>query len=91
MLKLENRHGFLIAELKVIIKNQNKYGTVNLIVDTGALVTIIEPSYLSFWGYSVRDAVRFSKLDGVYGHSDGYLIEAPKIDPATKKWTQVLS
>lgn len=79
MFKLENRHGLLIAELSVLSKNENKYGTVNLVLDTGSFITIIDPSYTNFWGYSVRDAKRISRLDGAGGTSEGYVIKAPSV------------
>lgn len=80
MLKLETRKGFLFANFRGELKNQKqKYDKIKLLVDTGAFMTIIAPEVINQWGYSVRDMIRLSKVDGAYGYSEGYVIEIPSV------------
>jgi len=66
--------GFLVTKLYLPYKNQNKFEPLPVILDTGALVTVIDPSFTDFLGYSIKDAFSLSNLDGAAGVSKGYSI-----------------
>lgn len=77
MLKLIAKDGLLFAEAHFPFKNQNKFESVMLVMDTGGVLTIVDTSIVNFLGYSVRDAFKMSTLDGAAGSSRGYVIRLP--------------
>lgn len=74
-----SRDGFLLADVSIPYKDREDFESLQLVVDTGALITVISPAITDFLGYSAADAFTLSKLDGAAGESHGYSIHVPKV------------
>src|SRR5262245_60201106 len=48
---------------------------VRMLVDTGALMTTINPEVLDLIGYSPRDALRRTKVHSAVGEEEGYELQ----------------
>ncbi|MBN1115419.1 MAG: clan AA aspartic protease [Oligoflexia bacterium] len=80
MLKLDRRGGLLFADIELPFKNTDKLeAPIPFVLDTGAAVTIVDPGITDYLGYSTRDAIKISKLDGAGGYSEGYVLKLSKI------------
>lgn len=77
MFQLINKGGLYCVDASLPFKNQNKHDVVELVLDTGGALTIVDTSIVDCLGYSSRDAFRISNLDGAAGRSKGYLIKIP--------------
>lgn len=73
------RHGsFFIATASLPYKSTSQCEDVDLVIDTGAAMTIVTPTITDFLGYSAREhATKISHLDGAGGRSTGYVITVP--------------
>lgn len=79
MLRLTKKKNLLFANALLPFKNQNKFESIDLVVDTGAGLTIIDTSIIDYLGYSAaKDGIGTSSLDGAAGRSEGYIVEIPK-------------
>jgi predicted aspartyl protease len=77
MFELINKGGLYCIEASVPFKNQDKWDVVELVLDTGGVLTIIDSGITDYLGYSAQDAFKKSSLDGAVGRSEGYLIKVP--------------
>lgn len=78
MLKLIGKGNLFFATAIIPFKNQDQYERLNLVLDTGAVFTIIDTGITDYLGYSAKDGHQRSTLDGAAGRSEGYLIKVPK-------------
>lgn len=78
MLKLIEKGDLFFATAIIPFKNQDQYERLNLVIDTGAVFTIIDTGIIDYLGYSAKDGHQRSTLDGAAGRSEGYLIRVPK-------------
>ncbi len=77
MPRLTEKGGLLFATVSVPFKNQDTFELLDLVVDTGAFLSIVDTSLVDYLGYSAADALKKSVLDGAAGRSEGYLIKVP--------------
>lgn len=78
MFELINKGGLYCVEAHLPFKNQNKWDVVELVLDTGGALTILDTNIIDHLGYSSHDAFKRSNLDGAAGQSKGYLIKVSK-------------
>ncbi|MFH1727895.1 MAG: retropepsin-like aspartic protease [Pseudomonadota bacterium] len=74
MLSLANKNDLYFTEIHIPHKRHNLFEPIRVLVDTGAVLTVIDPSITYYFGYSAREAVSLSKLNGAAGRSEGYSI-----------------
>jgi hypothetical protein len=67
---LTEKGGLLFATASLPFKNQDKFELLELVVDTGAALTIIDTSVVDYLGYSAADGFKKSILDGAAGRSE---------------------
>ncbi len=58
--------------VKATIAGPRATTQVRMLVDTGALMTTINPEVLDLIGYSPRDALRRTKVHSAVGEEEGY-------------------
>lgn len=79
MLEFEARSGLLFTQLWIPSQLRGGFQPVELVVDTGSAMTVIDTEFMDYLGYSAREALRRSALDGAGGRSSGYIIEVPEV------------
>lgn len=78
MHQLQNKGGLYIVDVQFPYKDGSKIHEVQLVLDTGAAITIIDTDIVDFMGYSAKkDGIHKSTLDGAGGQSIGYVIKVP--------------
>lgn len=77
--RLQNRGGLYIVEVQFPHKDGGKFHETQLVLDTGAAMTIVDTEIVDYMGYSARkDGIHRSALDGAGGRSEGFVIQVPK-------------
>lgn len=61
--------------VKATIAGPRATTQVRMLVDTGALMTTINPDVLDLIGYSPRDALRRTKVHSAVGEEEGYALQ----------------
>lgn len=75
-LKLDKRGHLLFSPALLPYKDKDEHEIIDLVLDTGAGLTIIETAIVDALGYSAgRDGIGVSTLDGAAGKSEGYVIQ----------------
>lgn len=78
MRRLTKTKRLFLATVHLPFKHEDRLDAINLVVDTGSSLTIIDTSIVDYLGYSAReDAIDTSALDGAAGRSEGYVITLP--------------
>lgn len=76
VLQLPSKGGLYIVDVQLPYKDGSKFHETQLVLDTGAVMTIIDTDIIHYMGYSARtDGIRRSALDGAGGRSEGFLIQ----------------
>lgn len=76
--QLVKEDGLFVVKAILPSKQKTKDYEVKLVLDTGAVVTVIDTDVINLLGYSAReDGVRRSSLDGAGGRSVGYMAKMP--------------
>lgn len=78
MLTLIKKKSLFLTPVFLPFRNDETFESINLVVDTGAGLTIVDTSIIDYLGYSARDAFDTSTLDGAGGLSRGYVIKLRK-------------
>ncbi len=77
-LQLTKQGELLLITASLPYKDSSQYEDIDLVIDTGAAITIVTPTIVDFLGYSAReDAYKISRLDGAAGRSTGYVLILP--------------
>lgn len=79
MLEFEARSGLLFTELWLPSKLKGGFQPVELVLDTGSAITVVDTEFTDYLGYSARDGLKRSSLDGAGGRSSGYIIQFPEV------------
>lgn len=72
---LIKKKSLFLAPACLPFRNDEIFESINLVVDTGAGLTIVDTSIIDYLGYSARDAFDTPTLDGAGGISNGYVIK----------------
>jgi len=79
MRQLIKQSGFFLATAFVPFKSHDRHEPIDLILDTGAVMTLVDTVLIDYLGYSARqDGIKRSTLDGASGRSVGYVIRLPR-------------
>jgi predicted aspartyl protease len=73
------KKNLFLATAYLPFKSEDKYDPIDLVVDTGAGLTIVDTAIVDYLGYSAReDGIDISALDGAAGRSEGYVIKVSR-------------
>lgn len=77
--QLVKEDGLYVTKVLLPFKNSNKEEKVAFVVDTGAVIALVDTTIIHLLGYSAHeDGIRSSILGGAAGRSVGFMVKLPR-------------